>query len=89
MNSEEVNDGFAQQFITAEKLEVHPNEAIVLQFRIDRLSLDDVKRAFEYVESKFPASMVLALPDDFSLRSCSKEVLEDFIRIASEVISCL
>lgn len=87
--NEEVNDGFTQQFITAEKLEVHPNEAIVLRFRIERLSLDDVKRAVGYVESKFPANMVLALPDDFSLHSCSKEAFEDFVSLASKAISCL
>lgn len=87
--NEERNSDFAQQFITAEKLDVCPNEAIVLRFRIDRLSLDDVKRALEYVTSKFPDNIILALPDDFSLHSCSKENLEDFVSIASETISCL
>jgi len=69
-----------------EKLEPHPTEAIVVGFNFDDVHLDEMKRWFEIIKSKFPDNIVVATPDYISLQSCSKDVLENIISMIAEII---
>lgn len=69
-----------------EKLEPHPTEAIVIGFNFDDVHLDEMKRWFEIIKSKFPDNTVIAIPDYISLQSCSKDVLENIISMIAEII---
>lgn len=69
-----------------EKLEPHPTEAIVVGFNFDAVHLDEMKRWFEIIKSKFPDNTVIAIPDYISLQSCSKDVLENIISMIAEII---
>ncbi len=78
--------------IMPKKLETfapHPTEAIVLGFNLDDIDLDRARRLFEDVKSKFPESTVIAIPDYASLKSCSKDALENIISMISEIIDDL
>ena len=69
-----------------EKLDPHPTEAIVVGFNFDDVHLDEMKRWFDIIKSKFPDNIVVAIPDYISLQSCSKDVLENIISMISEII---
>lgn len=69
-----------------EKLDPHPTEAIVMGFNFDDVHLDEMKRWFEIIKSKFPDNIVIAIPDYISLQSCSKDVLENIISMIAEII---
>ena len=69
-----------------EKLDPHPTEAIVVGFNFNDVHLDEMKRWFEIIESKFPDNTVIAIPDYISLQSCSKDVLENIISMIAEII---
>lgn len=69
-----------------EKLEPHPTEAIVVGFNCDDLPLNEMKNLFDIIKSKFPDNIVVAIPDNISLQSCSKDVLENIISMITEII---
>jgi hypothetical protein len=64
---------------TVETLEQHPTEAIVLRFKFDDMPLDELECFFEVVQNRFPDNVIIAIPDNISLESCSKDVLENYI----------
>lgn len=70
-------------------LHPHPTEAIVLRFNFDDFNVDEARSLFDYVKSKFPKNTVIAIPVYASLRSCSKDVLENIISMMSEIIEDL
>ena len=72
-----------------EKLEPHPTEAIVIEFNFNDIKVDDMKKLFEIIQSKFPNNTIIAIPDYISLSSCSKDVLENIISMISEIIDGL
>lgn len=76
-------------FTKIEKLDPHPTEAITLIFNSDNIDIQTVSNAVEYLSEKFPDNMVIALPDIVSLESWSKDVLENYISMISEVIDTL
>ena len=69
-----------------EKLELHPTEGIVIEFNFNDIKVDDMKKLFEIIKSKFPNNTIIAIPDYISLSSCSKDVLENIISMISEII---
>ncbi len=70
-----------------EILRPHPTEAIVLRFGLGEVTHDEAKRIFDTVKSQFPENVVIAIPDYVSLRSCSKDVLENIISMIAEIIN--
>lgn len=76
-------------FTKIEKLEPHPTEAITLIFNSDKIDINTVSNAVEHLGKKFPDNAIIALPDLVSLESWSKDVLENYISMISEVIETL
>lgn len=72
-----------------EKLEPHPTEAIVISFNFDYIYPDELQHMFNHIQSKFPNNTVIAIPDNISLQSCSKDVLENIISMISVIIDDL
>lgn len=70
-------------------LHPHPTEAIVLRVRFGDISHDDAEKLFNTVKSQFTENVVIAIPDYVSLRSCSKDVLENIVTMISEIIENL
>lgn len=74
-------------FITKlETLEPLPSEAVVLYFNFDNIKEDDMKVLFEITQKKFPNNAVICVPDKVSLESWSKDILENYISMISEII---
>ena len=69
-----------------EKLEPHSKEAIVLFYNPHTLNLEGVSSIWKALSNKFSENTVIALPDNVSLESCSKDVLENIISQISEII---
>ena len=69
-----------------EKLEPHPTEAIVIGFNFNDINVENAKRIFDEIKDKFPNNTVVAIPDFISLKSCSKDVLENIISAIAEII---
>ena len=72
-----------------EKLELHPTEAIVIEFNFNDISVNDMRNLLDTIQSKFPNNTIIAIPDYISLSSCSKDVLENIISMISEIIDGL
>ena len=74
-------------FITKlETIEPHPTEAIVLYFNFNDVDLYTINNICEYVQKKFPNNTIICAPDKVSLESWSKDVLENYMSIISEII---
>lgn len=71
--------------VTVESIEPHPTEAIVMQFS-DNFNIDEAKRILRDIESKFPYSTIVAIPDYVTLQSYSKDTLENIISSIGEII---
>lgn len=71
------------------KLEPHPTEAIVLYFNFDDIRLDELNALYEIAQKKFPNNAVICVPDKVSLESWSKDVLENYISMITEIIEGL
>ena len=69
-----------------ETLEPHPTEAIVVGFNFNDVNVENAKRLFDEIKDKFPNNTVVAIPDFISLKSCSKDVLENIISAIAEII---
>ena len=67
-------------------LHPHPTEAITLSFNADEYCIESIEDIIKYIKSEFPDNVVIALPDKTSLESCSKDVLENYISMISEII---
>lgn len=67
----------------------HPTEAIVLKLRFGEISHNEVESIFNAIKSQFPDNIVMVIPDDASLESCSKDVLENMISMIAEIIDRL
>lgn len=67
----------------------HKTEAIVWFFKKESLSAKEMKLIYDNIKNNFPDNSVLALPDSTSLESCSKDVLENYISLISEIIEKL
>ena len=67
-------------------LRTHPTEAIVLFYNMDNSTHEEIENVFKMVNSNFEDNKVIALPDKTSLESCSKDVLENYISMISEII---
>lgn len=77
-------------FITKlEKIEPNPSEAIVLYFNFDDIKLDELNVLYEIAQKKFSNNAVICVPDKVSLESWSKDVLENYISMISEIIDGL
>lgn len=74
-------------FVTKlETIEPHPTEAIVLYFNFNDIKLDELNVLYEIAQNKFPNNAVICVPDKVSLESWSKDVLENYISMISEII---
>ena len=80
-------EGYENGLMTkVEKLEPHPTDAIVIEFNFNDIKLDNMPDLFNTIQSQFPDNTVLAIPDHISLKSCSKDVLENYISTISMII---
>lgn len=71
------------------KLEIvvpHPTEAIVLYFNFKDIKPDELNMIYEVTQKKFPSNTVVCVPDKVSLESWSKDVLENYMSMISEII---
>lgn len=74
-------------FITKlETIEPHPTEAIVLYFNFGDIAFGDLNALYEITQKKFPNNTVVRVPDKVSLESWSKDVLENYMSMISEII---
>ena len=69
-----------------ETIEPHPTEAIVLYFNFDDIAFVDLNVLYEITKKNFPNNTVVCVPDKVSLESWSKDVLEYYISMISEII---
>ena len=69
-----------------EKLEPHPTEVIVLSFDYGETDLKQGKKLFDDIRMQFPNNKVICIPSYASLKSCSKDVLENIISMITEII---
>ena len=72
-----------------EILRPHPTEAIVLKLSFREIGFRKAKSMFNTIKSQFPENVVIAIPDDVSLMSCSKDSLENIISMIAETINRL
>ena len=72
-----------------EKLTPKQSEIITLFFNMDKTTLNQVSIIFDSIKGRFPNNYVIALPDTTSLKSCSKELLENIKNTISETIESL
>ena len=76
-----------QELVTRiEKLNLHPTEAIILFYKFEEINVKSICNMVKHLSNKFPKNTVIALPDNVSLESCSKDVLENIISQISEII---
>lgn len=74
-------------FVTKlETIEPHPTEAIVLYFNFDDVDSYIINSICEYVQKKFPNNTIICVPDKVSLESWSKDALENYMSMISEII---
>lgn len=69
-----------------ETIEPHPTEAIVLYFNFDDIAFGDLNALYEITKKNFPNNTVVCVPDKVSLESWSKDILENYISMISEII---
>ena len=69
-----------------EKISPHPTEVITLFYDMKKLPLGKMSNILEILRNKFPDNKVIALPDNTSLESCSKDILENIISMITVVI---
>lgn len=72
--------------IVLKVIDLHPTEALVINYSSNKLSLKEVVNTFDMVKELFPNNKVVCLPDSMSIESCSKDVLENYISMLSEII---
>lgn len=74
-------------FITKlETIEPHPTGAIVLYFNFDDIAFGDLNALYEITKKNFPNNAVICVTDKVSLESWSKDILENYISMISEII---
>lgn len=71
-----------------EKLKPHPTEVIAL-FYDTKTSCSQIYKIVEFLHNEFPDNKVIALPDNTSLETCSKDVLENIISMIAVIIEQL
>ena len=67
------------------KLKLHPKEAIVYLFDKDKETLDELNNMMKCLSKLFPNYHIVAIPSTSTLKSYSKDVLENFISLIAEV----
>ena len=75
-----------QNGINLKTVDPRPREAIVLEFNLDKLTMNEVAYIAKRVREHFPNNKVLAIPNGVSLYSLGKDVLENYISMVSEII---
>ena len=78
-----------QLFNRIETVRMHPTEAIVLFYRLEQCTTKELYYQTTMLKKKFPKHHLLVLPEYYSLESCSKDVLENYISAISDVIDKL
>ena len=64
-------------------------EAIVLHFDTNKVPIENIFNICKFVKSKFPDNIVMGIPNVEYLETCSKDVLENYISMISEIIEKL
>lgn len=72
-----------------EKVNPHPTEVITLFYDMKNSTMKNVFDMVGFLRKEFPNNKVIALPDNTSLESCSKDVLENIISMIAEIIDQL
>lgn len=72
-----------------EKLEPHPTEAITLFYDFNIFDTSNISNTVENLSEIFPDNTIIALPNNTSLESCSKDVLENIISMITMIIEKL
>lgn len=70
-------------------MRTHPTEAIVLFYNMNNSTYEEIENVFKIVKFNFTDNNVIVLPDKTSLESCSKDILENYISMLSEIIEKL
>lgn len=79
-----------EELITrVEKLEPHPTEAITLFYSKENSTIKQVYDIANFLRKNFPDNKVIVLPNNMSLESCSKDILENIISMIAEIIEQL
>ena len=68
-----------------EKLKPHPKEAITL-FYNTKMPTSQTYNIVKFLQNEFSDNKVIALPDNVSLETCSKDVLENIISKITKII---
>lgn len=72
-----------------EKISPHPTEVMTLFYDMRKLHLNQVSNILEMLRNEFPNNKVIVLPDNTSLESCSKDILENIISMITVIIEHL
>ena len=69
------------------KLEtMEPHETIVLYYNFEKIDLYELQKMCREIEHKFPNNTVVCVPDRISLEMWSKDELENYMSMISEII---
>ena len=68
-----------------EKLKPHPTEAITLFYDM-KTPCSQICKVVNYLHKEFPDNKVIALPDNTTLETCSKDILENIISMIAVII---
>ena len=79
-----------EELITREEMKnPHQTEVITLFYDMKNSTIKEVSDMVGFLRKEFPNNKVIALPDNTSLESCSKDVLENIISMIAEIIDQL
>jgi hypothetical protein len=67
--------------MTAEKLNLQPNDIVVLKFKIGESKLEDVALAYKTISEKLPEQKVFALDETMDLYTVDKETFKNTLKV--------
>lgn len=79
-------DNYEELKFKIETIEPHPREAIVIYFNFDEVDVYEMQYIHKEVENKFPNNTIVCVPDKVSLEMWSKDELENYMSLISEII---
>lgn len=57
------------------KFECEEKEYILIEYNMNEIPTDVIKKVFDIVSKEFPNNKVIGIPDEVSIKSCDKECL--------------
>ena len=68
--------------LTSAPIHIDPNDIVLIRVTYDDISVQDVKRMFDFFQTYYPNNKCLCIPDSVSLKTCS---IEDLKQIKKEL----